>query len=273
MNPPIGLLTPVKAAIGRWIADFHGQFIGDTPANVAWAKQPTALAFAWAPARMVDQVEPMLSEWRRNDNTGRPGSSAKCPALIVCVSNDYTETPGEAGRPLTDEMPIAFPYDPLKRSFRARLMSVDLRGQVVVIAPDALSSMSIIGQLCLWAIARRTFKAPFPFAGFSSMWPVQLVGADRIGITNPVGEHLSVLALDLTIRAAIPLFRGPRGAEYADGNEPPGFAVVREVHNEHDMQLGPPTGVSAEEWARFTRLVTWADGPTLVALSPVGDAR
>ena len=266
MNPPIGLLTPVKAALGRWLSQFHAQYQGDTPATVEWSQRQSHQAMAFAPGRMVDQVQDMLSAWKRNDNGGST-TSAFLPVLFIAVAPDYTETPGEHGRPLTDWLPFSFPDDTLNRSFRVRLVHGDLRAQVVVVSPDALSTMSIILQLVHWGSERQTFYAPFEFAGFTTHWPVKLLQAERMAITTPLGEQMSVLSLDLTLRISLPRFKSADREEVNDGHEPPGFPVVEAVENGHDMSLGPPTGVTAEEWAAFARRVRWADGPAQVGLN------
>ena len=84
MQPLIGLLTPHKEALGRWLVDFHAKFQPDTPQNAEWAQRESQKAMAWAPARMVDQVEEMLSTWKRNDNSGAPGTSASVTGRPRC---------------------------------------------------------------------------------------------------------------------------------------------------------------------------------------------
>lgn len=274
MSQTIGRLTPIKAALGRWMTQYHAQFLPDTPATLEWSRRDTPKAMSFAPARMVDQVEAMLSTWRRNDNGGNASTSAYLPVAFVAIASDYTESPGEHGRPLTDRLPIIFPDDPLNRSFRVSVMHVDLRAQIAVIAPDPLSAMSMIGQLCHWAIERPTVYAPFEFAGFTSHWPVRILPGDRMAIPTPLGEQLSILTLDLTVRASIPLFRSADREPLNDGHEPAGFPVVTSVDtgvgSAHDMTMGPPTGVSAEEWSAFASRVRWSDGPAQVGLSALG---
>jgi hypothetical protein len=266
MTPAIGLVTPVKAALGEWLTGFYAQFYPDTPAAVEWAARGTVKAMAWAPARMVDAVEDMLASWRKNDNSGGPSTSAYLPVVFIAVASDYTDTPGEAGRPLTDYMPISFDGDALHRSFRARLLNVDLRSQVVIVASDPLTAQSIMGQICMWAVERRTFKSRYAFAGFTTEWPVQIVGADRMAIPTPVGDQITILSVDLTVRATLPMFYGPANGAPNDGNTPPGYPVLTSIPVQgHDPTLGPPTGVSAEEWARF-RFLTGAP------LAPADDA-
>jgi hypothetical protein len=273
MSQTIGRLTPIKAALGRWLTQFHAQFMPDTPANQEWAQRQSHQAMAFAPARMVDQVEAMLSTWKRNDNGGYT-TSAFLPVLFAAVAPDYTETPGEHGRPLTDWLPFSFPDDTLKRSFRVRLVHGDLRAQVVVVSSDVLTTMSIIAQLIHWGTERQTFYAPFEFAGFITHWPVKLVQAERMAIPTPLGEQVSVLSLDLTLRISLPSFRSAEREQFNDGHEPPGFPVVTSVDtgvgSAHDMTMGPPTGVSAEEWSAFAARVRWSDGPAQVGLSALG---
>ena len=262
MNPAIGLITPVKAALGEWLTQFYAQFYPDTPATTEWKGRGTVKAMAWAPARMVDAVEDMLGSWKKNDNSGNPSTSAYLPVVFIAVASDYTETPGEAGRPLTDYMPIEFPGDAQHRSFRARLLGVDLRCQVVIVAGDALSAQSIMGQLCMWAVERRTFKSRYSFAGFTSDWPVQIVGADRMAIPTPIGEQVTILSVDLTVRATMPMFYGPASGAPNDGNTRPGFPVITAIPVQgHDPTLGPPTGVTPEEWAWFKRLTGAPSAP------------
>lgn len=257
MTPRIGRLTPIKAAVGEWLGQFYAQFDPDTDALAEWAARGQRRAMIWAPTRMVDSVEEMLSSWRRNDNTGTPGTSAFMPVAFAAIAGEYSESPGESGRPLTDYMPFSFPEDVKRRSFRLRMMSVDLRAQVVIVAPEVMSAMSFIGQLGHWVAERRTFKATFPFAGFNSRWSVQVLGEDRLAVPAPIGEHMAVLSLDLRLRAALPLFYGPKGDEANDGQAPdPGYPLVSVVTNAHDMTMGPPTGVTEEEWAAYTRLTT-----------------
>lgn len=272
MIPRIGLLTPVKAALGAWLVDFRDQFQPDTPANAEWASRDAKAAMIFAPARMVDQVESMLSSWARNDNTGRAGSSGFSPVLFVAVAPDYTPTPGEAGRPMTDKLPIGFEDDTLRRSFRLRTISAEIRAQVVVVCSDILSASSIIGQLDLWATERQRFKAAYPFAGFSTEWPVVVQQGDRLGSATPVGEQMAILTLDLTMRATMPMFYGPAAGEPNDGNDPPGYPVVQDVTTQQFEVLGRPTDVDDDEWLAYLRSLRAATSSQVV-LAPVREVQ
>ncbi|MCU0942964.1 MAG: hypothetical protein MUE35_10495 [Hydrogenophaga sp.] len=254
MDPPIGLTTPVKAAFGEWLCAFYAQFYPDTPAGVEWAARGHVKAMQWAPGRMVDDVESMLSSYKRVDNSGKASTSTFLPAVFAAVAADYTETPGEAGRHPMHWRSVAIPGDTLKRHLQVRVMSADLRAQIVVVASDAPTAMSIIGQLVEWAKVRRTFHARYHFQTLPSDWPVVVQSEDRMAVPTPIGEHLSILTLDLKLRAGMPMFRGPTGDDATDGQTPPGYPVLEEITHAHDPTLGPPTGVSPAEWRNFRAL-------------------
>ena len=220
MLPRIGLTTPVKAGFGLWLQAFRAGFQPDTEANAEW-KTREAPAIAWCPGRMVDSAQEMLGAWSRNSNDSKAPTSTFLPVVLVAVAQDYTETPSEDGRPITDKIPFSFPDDPDQRSFRLRLMRVDLRAQVVVIATETPSAQSIMGQLFMHALEAKSFPCSYSFAGHTADYPCRILPTDRMAIPTPLGEQVCVLAVDITLRASIPLF-------YGDGTEtePEGFPVT-----------------------------------------------
>lgn len=250
----IGLLTPVKAAIGAWLVEFHQQAYGDTPAAFEWTQRPAKEACIWAASRMVDTVESMLSSWRNNPNhTPQVSTAAMLPVLFAAIASEYIESPGETGRMLSTKTPIIFPSDPLCRLFMLRLMSVDLRCQIAIAAAEQATVMSMIGQLCSWAAERQLVYANHPFetVGLWSQWPVNIIPMDRMSVATPIGEQVKVMTLDLTIRATLPMFYGPGPNDYADANTPAGFQPIAAITPTHMPTLGPPTGVGGSEWHRY----------------------
>lgn len=271
-----GLTTPVRAALGRWMVAFRADYQPDTAAAAEWKARSAPTAMAFPPGRMVDAVDAMLDSWRSNDNSGRAGTSAFLPMVFVAVARDYTEAPGEAGRPQLDRIPFVFPDDAKERVFEVRQISADIRAQVVVVASEIVTAGSIMGQLCLWEKRRRSFRSTFLWSGFESEWPIQVVQADRMAVDSPQGEHMAVLTLDLTLRAAMPLFYSPTGSEANDGqgtvgseSDPPGFPVVGQIDVlGHEPSLAPPAGVDAQQWREFIAgsAASSSDGPIGVVL-------
>jgi hypothetical protein len=269
----VALLTPVKAAFAVWMKSFYDQFQPDTQQNQEWAARGFATACVWAPGRMVDQVEKMLSTWARNDNsTAGNSQTGFLPVLFMAAAHEWIETPGEGGRPVVDPMAFSFDDDGERRSFRLRLMSVDLRVQVAVVSHEPNSPMSMIGQLALYLNRNETLKAAYSFGGFTSHWPAKIIMIDRMAIPVPTGEQRTILTLDLTLRATIPLFEGPRQGEPTDGRTPPGFPVVTEVTSGHNMTMGPPSHVTEEEWRHYAALMQWSKNiPPTAVLSPIAE--
>jgi hypothetical protein len=246
---PIGLLTPVKGAIGRWVAGFHAQAYRDTPAMAGWAARPAADACKWAEGRMVDDVEAMLSSVRNNANAAGPSTNAFSPMLLVAVATEYTETPSDAGVMPLESIPVVLPNDPLNRVIAIDLMSVDLRCQVAMLASEQATVMSMCAQMGRWAAREYRLTAWHAHEAFGLVteWPVRVVPVDRMAIHTPVGEHMKIMTLDLTIRAVLPMFRGPGAGDDTDGESPPGFAVISEVQR----GIGLPPGVTEPEWMRY----------------------
>lgn len=261
-----GLLTPVKGAIGRWVAGFHAQAYADTPAMAGWSARPAPDACKWAEGRMVDDVEAMLSSVRNNANVPAVKSTnAFSPILLVALATEYTETPSDQGPMTPERLPVVLPNDPLNRVIELDLMSIDLRCQLAMIAAEQPTVMSMCAQLGRWAQRNYRLSATHVFDAFglATDWPVRVVPVDRMAIHTPIGEHLKVMTLDVTIRAVLPMFRGPGAGDATDGESPPGFAVISEVMR----GIGTPPGVTEPEWLRYlgaaeSFLRPPVDGPT-----------
>lgn len=256
MIPRIGYLTPVKDAMGRWLGEWFAQFRPDTPANHEWATRQRARAMAWAPGRMVDAAEGMLSSWKTNDNTGKAGQSAFIPVLFAAIANEYTESPNEEGRHLTDDIPFSFPEDPDNRSYLLSLLKIDVRAQIVVVANDPATAQSMLAQLSKWAMSRQRFRASYGFHGFTSQWPVTIVQTERLAVPIPASENIVMLTLDLVLRCNIPQFTGP--AE--------GFPVVEQITNQHNPEMPKPEDITLAEWESWRAWVS--EGAPKVVLSP-----
>lgn len=267
MSSTAGRLTPVKIAAARWLGDFYAQYRPDTRAGSEWAQRGASTAMVFVPGRMVDQVEEMLSSWRGNDNSGKAGTSSFGPILFLAVAQDYTDTPGGDSRPQLEPLSVVLPGDPLQRVFQVEQIQADIRAQVVVVASESATAHSIMSQLARWEKRRQTFRASYTFAGVATDWPVQVVQADRMAVPTPVGEHLCILGLDLTLRASMPLFSAPAGgSDDSDGQgsgtaeDPNGIRLASEIESGHVATVSPPDGVSPEDWAAFLRLSGLAPG-------------
>jgi hypothetical protein len=114
---PHGLIMPVKAGLGEFIGLFYLDFVPDTTANEEWRSRGLAKSVKFAEGRMIDFAEDILSEYRKNNNTGKLGSASPLPLMVLCVDKGYTPVTGDFGGQ-TQKTAFIFPEDELNRVFQ-----------------------------------------------------------------------------------------------------------------------------------------------------------
>jgi hypothetical protein len=233
--------TPLEIGFGKYMGDFYAQLVADTPAMTEYVSRGLAKSIAWVPGRMVDDVKAMLDEWRKNDNErtngkpgGAPGLTSFLPVMLVGMAKDFNPAPPDWGLPVGSAMDVMNPDDPEQRMFKVRTSMNDYRAQVVIIAPEGHTAHSLAMQFNLWANGPggRRFKHWHEHAGQLHDFPAVLEQID-LGAIDAKAEqtNLTILIVDLTIRATIPLFQAPKADEPNDGKAAPaGYPVVIEVN-------------------------------------------
>lgn len=218
----------VKAAFGRYIGEFYASLVPTTKPMHEFVTRGLDKACVWAPGRMIDQVEEMISAWQRNDTEQGPTKPPKLPVVIVAMAKDYIPTGRDYGRQIAEPLDVIIPDDAKERCFGLRVMSGDFRTQVAICAADEPTAKAIASQFVLFldASGNRRFFAQYAFAGMDLPFPVQLETPEIPAISVQTGnKNLTVLALDLTLKASIPLFSEPTADQYNDGKGTPGHAV------------------------------------------------
>ena len=66
------MLQPVKIALGQFMGRYFSTIVPSTKPLEGFVTRPLAKAIAWAPARMIDAAEEMLSLWLRSDLENAP---------------------------------------------------------------------------------------------------------------------------------------------------------------------------------------------------------
>lgn len=212
----------VKAAFGEQLGRFHRELIADTRSLREYANRSFSKAAVWAPGRMIDQVDDMLNSWRKNNTSEASQSTPLLPIMIAATAKDFMPSGAEFGRGYGDAQYVMIPGDPKERIFKLRVVKGDFRTQVAIIASDEPTCRSIAMQLHLFmsAIAQRTFYAQFDLAGVKERWGVQIEAPDLMAVPTPAPDdvkNLTIMAVDLTLRATIPLLQAPRQGEPNDG--------------------------------------------------------
>lgn len=223
-----------------YLQRYHAALVADTRAVAEFASRDFAKAAMWVPGRLVDQVNLMLAKYRENDNSGTAQAQPKLPIMLVGIARDYSPAPAERSvRVASEPLPVTVPGDRLSRELRIRTVHRQHRAQVVIIAPDVGSADSLVLQLHAFAMAlqNRRFYAPYKIAGVMTQWPVLIEDPD---VVAPIGDtedqtNLTVLAVDMTLWATVPLVTGPGAGEPNDGQgkgtleDPHGYPPLKGV--------------------------------------------
>lgn len=214
------MFEPVKVAFGEYVGDFYRHLAVTTKPMIEFKARGLEKSIAWCPARMVDAAEEMLASWQRNDTNNAPTTPAKLPVILVAMAKDYMPTSTEYGRQIADREFISLPEDEKQRMFGLRVVNADIRTQIAIFTADEPTARSIAAQFSLYidAPVRRTFDALHDFAGFKLPFGVQLETTDIPAMNiQTEAKNLTILAIDLTLRCAIPLFDHPSDDEPNDG--------------------------------------------------------
>lgn len=232
------MLEPVKVALGEYLHEFYVSIVPTTKALESFVTRGFDKGFAWAPARMIDSAEEMLASWQRNDTDSATTAPAKVPVVLVAMSKDYTPTMRDFTTQIPDPVMVMLPDDAKERVFELKTIAGDIRAQIVIFAHDEQTAKSIASQFLLFidSPSKRRFFAKYSFAGTLQDWPVQLESTDSPAQSIQTdAKNLTILAVDIMLKASIPMFKAPSGNEPNDGKgdgsaaDPNGYMVVSEV--------------------------------------------
>jgi hypothetical protein len=251
---------PVKEAFGRYLQRFHADIVGDTKFVAEFAARDFAKSAVWAPGRMIDKVEEMLDAWRKNDTSQAAKPTPLLPIMIAAMSKDYIPVPADYSRQLADPVFVTIPGDAKNRVFSMRAVVSEIRVQVAICGPDDATCRSLALQMQLFcgAMGNRRFHSTYRLAGFDELWPVSIEAPDLAGINMPNDvKNLTMLTVDITLRATIPLLRHPKAIDANADNkgtneqdDPDGYLTVQEVQGKAYSRtvFGLTLGVEPDPW-------------------------
>lgn len=240
------------------MAGYYAQILPDTQAVTEFAGRGLAKSIVWVPGRMVDQVQEMLDTWRKNDTSGEAKPTPFLPVIFVGMEKGFSPAPLDYARTIADWVDVMIPSDPLERVFKMRAVVRDMRVQVAIVAPEGDSAHSLAMQLHTYACEtpNRRFYSSYPLAGIDEAWPVVLELPDLHAVSIPPDEgvkNLTILTVDIQMRATIPMLKAPATSEANDGKgdgssaNPSGYLVVVEA----DGTTGPsPDYVHKTTWVK-----------------------
>lgn len=233
------MFEPIKVGFGQYMVGFYNSLVPTTQSMPEFIGRGAAKAMAFAPSRMVDAAEEMLASWQRNDTDSSDTRPAKLPAVLVAMAQDYVPTGRDYTRQIADSMPTIIPADAKARAFGLRTVAGDIRAQILIVAADEPTARSIASQFHLFldAVPNRRFHYSHTFAGATTDWPVQIEAPDSpaIAIKTDV-KNIVMLAIDLILKAQIPLYDAPAVGQPNDGkgipgtDDPAGYPLVNQVN-------------------------------------------
>jgi len=241
------MLQPVKIAFGEFLGRYFASLVATTKPLQSYVTRPLSKAIAWAPSRMVDAADDMLALYMRTDMDGAPTTPPDLPVIIAAMAKDYTPTGRDYTRQISDRQMVILPDDPKERLFGLRAVAGDVRVQLAVFATDEPSAHALAAQFLLFVdeTPSRRFEAEYHFAGIKTAWPVQIESPENPAMSIQTdAKNLTILAIDLTLHASIPLFDAPKVGEPNDGkgnpgtDDPTGYPLVQTI--DAQSQESPP---------------------------------
>lgn len=233
------MIEPIKKAFGEYLGRFYASIVPTTKGLETFVKRGLSQSMVFAPSRMIDAAEDMLASWQRNDSNNAPSAPAKMPVVIVALAKDYVPLGRDFTRQVADPVLAIIPADKKERAFQLRSMAGEIRTQLCIFAHDESSARSLAAQFLLFLDAshNRRFNAFYEFADMRLPWPVQIETPETPASSiQTEAKNLTILAIDLTLRASIPLFEAPKLGKPNDGkgvpesNDPAGYPLVTDIH-------------------------------------------
>lgn len=232
-----GSFIQQKEGFGWYMVNWFNKLYADTPALKDFRSRRVAQAIQWAPSRMLDKVESMLAQYRKNEN-GPPGSTTKLPVMLLATDDDFLGTGADFGGHHTGFERVQILEGGSWYDYRQHMH--DRRIQVVIIASDGDTAKSLAAQLSSYMQEphHRYMDAQYIFGQYTIPSPMQLETKriDWMRIETDQ-KNIKVLAADIALKCVVPVLRGPGEDEPNDGttNVPPGYPMLKRVHSRQKM--------------------------------------
>lgn len=233
------MFQPVKTALGQYLGRYFASLVPTTKPMQSYVTRALAKAIVWAPGRMVDSAEELLSLWMRADLSGAATKPPELPVILVAMAKDYIPSARDYARQIADRQMVMIPGDPKERLFGLRTIAGDIRAQLVIVAADEPTARSLAAQFLVFidATENRRFVARYGFAGLAMDWPVQLETPDNPASSiQTEAKNVCVLAVDVNLHVQIPLLDAPAPGAPNDGkgtpgtDDPAGYPLVQQIH-------------------------------------------
>lgn len=218
MNQPYDPLKAIQNAWVHFLLDFRAWFFPETEQTAEWKMRPLAQAIRSCPARMMDDSEAMIAEWRKNPNDTKTGATASMPVMLTATA--MVDMPPEAsqlvGTPYAVEAMIQ------GQIAQVRVVPKAIRAQIAFYATNPHDARAVCDQICTYATddTRRKLDVEFSLGGDVKDKYKFIIFENTLYPSPAVGEalNLSIFTVDVTLVGYVPqvIGLGAQGENYID---------------------------------------------------------
>ena len=203
--------SSLMCVLDAWVhvlGDFRAWFKPETPHGMTWKQAPLSQSIKGVKAKLIDDVEGMIADWRANKNDTKEGQTSKLPVLLTAVAE--TAAPPEIsqviGQPYWTD--VIVPNDPQERVVQMRTIPKAVRAQVVYITSNPHDASSISDQFCAYMTDdnKRRFAVNYHLGGgLVSDFKMTVLENSLFPDSAPSdAKNLTIITVDVTMIGLVP---------------------------------------------------------------------
>lgn len=192
----------VQDAVIQLIADFRGYFAPQTSLGHAWKVRPFNQAVGACPARMIDDVEGMLTEWRKNENVSvTGGGTALLPCMLVAVAPIQQPPQVDQIKGIPYFLDVMRPDT--EQPFQVRGIPHCVRVQLAYVSTNSHDAASVCNQFCAYMTDdfKRRIQVTYPLGlDATDQWPMTVFENELFPDSVATeAQNISIMSVDFNL--------------------------------------------------------------------------
>ena len=204
--------SPLECTLDAWVqvlADFRAWIQPETPQTLAWKQRAFKGAVFGCKSRLVDDVEGMISEWRKNASADvDEGASAFLPVLLTAVAGASQPPDVSQLRGVPYFVDAVVGEGDQRQLIQLRTIPKAVRAQIVYISTNPHDAASISDQFCAYMTddARRKFPVTYQFGeNITEQWDMTVMDNSLYpDVVNSEAKNLTIITVDVTMVGLVP---------------------------------------------------------------------
>lgn len=188
-------------------ADFRAWCKPETQHAYGWKAKPFSQAVHGCKAKLIDDANGMISDWRMNANNEKAGSTTSLPTLLLAVAAVQDPPDPAKMRGVPYWQPVVLPNDPQHRVVQLRAIPKTFKCQWAYVTSNPHDLSSIMDQLCAYFAndTKRRFLVSYHLGGgIVSQWPMLMVENALSPNSEDIQQNLHIATIDLTLIGQVP---------------------------------------------------------------------